>query len=48
MERFTWADWEKGGGSPGGKSAADWGREYAAVKVGMVKTSTYRTNYRSV
>ncbi|MFQ4136704.1 hypothetical protein PGN35_010320 [Nodosilinea sp. PGN35] len=46
MERFTWADWEKGGGSPDGKSAADWGKEYAAVKVATVQPSTYRTNYQ--
>ncbi|MBD1914605.1 MULTISPECIES: hypothetical protein [Cyanophyceae] len=46
MERFTWAEWEKGENSAGGKSAAAWDKEYGAVKAESVKTSTYRTNYQ--
>lgn len=45
MERFQWADWEKGAVSTGGKTAADWGRELGNVKRGTIQPASYHANY---
>ena len=45
LERFNWADWERGG-SEGERSAADWGREFAEIKKGTIKSSSFDTNYK--
>lgn len=45
LERFNWADWEKGAVSTGGKTAADWGRELGNVKRGTIQPASYHANY---
>ena len=45
FERFQWRDWEKGGGSAGGRSAVDWAKEFGEVKAANVKETSYRANY---
>jgi integrase len=45
MERFRWSDWERGGGDQAGKTAADWGKEFGAIKAATIKASSYQSNY---
>ncbi len=46
MERFKWVDWEGGGVEQGGKTAADWAKEFGVIKAGTFKPSSYESNYR--
>ncbi|HEY9762373.1 MAG TPA: hypothetical protein V6D07_07595 [Trichocoleus sp.] len=46
MERFSWADWEGGQGDGQGKTAADWAKEFGAIKAGTIKPSSYNANYK--
>ncbi|PSN16262.1 hypothetical protein C7293_03385 [filamentous cyanobacterium CCT1] len=46
LERFKWADWESGGSEQGGKTAADWAREFGTLKAGTVQPSSYKSNYQ--
>lgn len=45
LDRFQWSDWAGGGSSVGGKTAADWGREFGAIKAGSIKPQSYHANY---
>ncbi len=46
MDRFQWADWEGGSGEQVDKTAADWAKEFGAIKAGTIQASSYESNYR--